>query len=438
RNFVPAAVLTNSRQVLVSAAKQSSHRETTSVSAARCINTAASRPNVNNTFPITYYYFKAHSPVRRPFNQKSTAKTNNFNEKVNTAKIIKKLIVDLLHLEDTADLQDTGIFSGAYVDEVEGAMADFNNLEPITVVNPIPITRIQKDHPNEQIIRESLSAPQTRRMTKTSQEHDMIIKTTSTPIETNKKLFKDEEAEDVDVYLYKSMIGSLMYLTTSRPDIMFAVCAYVRFHVTPKVSHLHAIKRIFIYLKGQPKLGLWYPRDSPFDLEVFSDRDYVRASLDRKSTTGEYVAAANCYGQATAKVKNVNEEARIQALIDKKKVIITEASIRRDLRFKDERGVDCLSNEVIFKQLTLMGYEKLSQKLTFYKAFFSLQLKFLTHTILQCLSAKTTAWNEFSSTMASAIIRLATNQKFNFSMYIFDNIVKHLDGGVKNPDVSNI
>ncbi|GJW46135.1 hypothetical protein Tco_0077781 [Tanacetum coccineum] len=74
-----------------------------------------------------------------------------------------------------------------------------------------------------------------------------------------------------------------------------------------------------------------------------------------------------------------------------------------------------------------MGYEKISQKLTFYKAFFSPQWKFLIHTILQCLSSKTTAWNEFSSTMASAIICLATNQKFNFSKYIFESMVKNLD-----------
>ncbi|GJU24649.1 putative ribonuclease H-like domain-containing protein, partial [Tanacetum coccineum] len=71
-----------------------------------------------------------------------------------------------------------------------------------------------------------------------------------------------------------------------RPDIMFVVCAFARFQVTPKVSHLHAVKRIFRYLKGQPELGLWYPRDSPFDLEVFLDSDYAGASLDRKSTIG--------------------------------------------------------------------------------------------------------------------------------------------------------
>ncbi|GKC07286.1 putative ribonuclease H-like domain-containing protein, partial [Tanacetum coccineum] len=111
------------------------------------------------------------------------------------------------------------------------------------------------------------------------------VKTASTPMETSKPLMKDENAEDVDVHLYRSMIGSLMYLTSSRPDIMFAVCACARFQVTPKVSHLHAMKRIFRYLKGQPKLGLWYPKDSPFDLEAYTDSDYAGASLDRKSTT---------------------------------------------------------------------------------------------------------------------------------------------------------
>ncbi|GJR10078.1 putative ribonuclease H-like domain-containing protein [Tanacetum coccineum] len=150
------------------------------------------------------------------------------------------------------------------------------------------------------------------------------IKTATTPIESNKPLVKDEDGVEVDVHEYRSMIGSLMYLTASRPDIMFAVCACARFQVTLKASHLHAVKRIFRYLKHQPKLGLWYPRDSPFELEAFSDSDYAGASLDRKSTTGgcqflgrrliswqckkqtivanstteaEYVAAAHCCGQ---------------------------------------------------------------------------------------------------------------------------------------------
>nr|GFA57984.1 hypothetical protein [Tanacetum cinerariifolium] len=112
------------------------------------------------------------------------------------------------------------------------------------------------------------------------------VKTTSTLIETKKPLVKDAEAAEVDVHLYRSMIGSLMYLTASRPDIMYAVFACFRFWVTPKTSHLHDVKRIFRYLKCQPKLSLWYPRESAFDLEAYSDSDYAGADLDRKSTTG--------------------------------------------------------------------------------------------------------------------------------------------------------
>ncbi|GJX37844.1 putative ribonuclease H-like domain-containing protein [Tanacetum coccineum] len=402
-------------------------------------------------------------------------------------------------LEDTADLLNTGIFSGAYDDEDEGAEADLNNLETTMNVSPIPTTRIHKDHPKDQIIGYINSATQTRRMTKISEEHAMkvwrlvdlpkgkhaigtkwvyrnkkgkrgivvrnkarlvaqgytqeegidydevfapvarieairlflayasfmgfivyqmdvksaflygtieeevyvcqppsfedpqfpdkvykvekalygahqaprawyeslstyllengfrrgiidknlfikkdkgdillyvddiifgstkkslcteddgifisqdkyvadilkkfdfsLVKIASTIIETNKALHKDEEAEDVNVYFYRSMIGSLMYLTASRPDIMFVVYACARFQLTPKVSHLHALKRIFRYLKGQPKLGLWYPRDSPFDLEAFSDSDYAGAMVANSTTKVEYVAATNCCGQ---------------------------------------------------------------------------------------------------------------------------------------------
>ncbi|GJW28302.1 putative ribonuclease H-like domain-containing protein [Tanacetum coccineum] len=352
----------------------------------------------------------------------------------------------LMHdLEDTSDLLNTGIFSGAYDDDDVGSEADLNNLETTLNISPIPTTRIHKDHPKHQIIGDPLSAPQTWRITKSAQEHAMKVtqaltdpswieamqdellqfrlqkvwrlvdltkgkhaigtkwvyrnkkdergivvrnkarlvaqgytqeecinydevfaapvaridsirlflayasfmgfivyqmdvksaflygtieeqvkrkddgifisqdkyvadilkkfdfvtmKTSSTPIETNKALLKDEEAKDVDAHLYRSMIGSLMYLTASRPTIMFTVC--------------------------QSKLGLWYPWDSPFDLEAFSNSDYAGANLDRKSTTGgcqflgkrliswqckkqtivanstteaEYVAAANCCGQ---------------------------------------------------------------------------------------------------------------------------------------------
>ncbi|GJW29653.1 putative ribonuclease H-like domain-containing protein [Tanacetum coccineum] len=177
------------------------------------------------------------------------------------------------------------------------------------------------------------------------------VKTASTPMETQKPLLKDEDGEEVDVHLYRSMNWFIDVNLTSSDLILFAVVP----------------------------------------------------------------------------VKTINGEVQLQALVDGNKIIVTKASVRRDLQLDDEEGTNCLPNATTFEELTRMRYEKLSQKLTFYKAFFSPQWKFLIHTILQCLSAKTTAWNEFSSTMASEIICLATNQKFNFSKYIFESMVKNLD-----------
>nr|GEX15836.1 hypothetical protein [Tanacetum cinerariifolium] len=172
-------------------------------------------------------------------------------------------------------------------------------------------------------------------------------------LDTEKPLVKDADGDDIDVHLYRSMIGSLMYLTASRPDIMFTVCVCAKFQVTPKVSHLHAVKRIFRYLKGHFKFSLWYPRDSLFELVAYTDSDYAGASLDRKSTTGGF-AVDKYFGF------------RIKCWI------------------------------IVFKGLVLL-----------------------------VVSVST------ASTMASAIICLATNQKFNFSKYILDNMVKNVEAGVK-------
>ncbi|GJT20118.1 hypothetical protein Tco_0878824 [Tanacetum coccineum] len=157
--------------------------------------------------------------------------------------------------------------------------------------------------------------------------------------------------------------------------------------------------------------------------------DFLNAHPIKYALTVNPTIYTSCIEQfwSTVKVKTINGEVQLHALVDGKKIIITESTVRRDLQLEDAEGVDCLPNSTIFEQLALMGYEKISQKLTFYKPFFSPQWKFLIHTILQCLSPKTTAWNEFSSTMASAIICLATNQKFNFSKYIFESMVRNLD-----------
>nr|GEX71605.1 putative ribonuclease H-like domain-containing protein [Tanacetum cinerariifolium] len=335
-------------------------------------------------------------------------------------------------------LEETGIFDDVYDDREVGEEADTNNLELSTVVSPIPTRKVHKDHPKEQIIRDLNLATETRRMINFSEENPMVkqkddgilisqdkyvadilkkfdfttVKTSSTPIEPNKALIKDAEAKDLDVHLYRSMIGSLMYLTASRLGIMFDVCAYAR--------------------------------DSPFDFEAFFDSDYAEASPDRKSTIRccqflgkrlilwqckkqtivanfttevEYVAFANCYGDVLwiqnqmldygfnfmnikiyidnksticivknpvchSKTKHieirhhfirdsyekkliqvkqssmdgfVNKDVHIRSLIDGKKIIVNEASIRRDLKLKDAEGTACLPNDTIFEELARMG-----------------------------------------------------------------------------------
>nr|GEV00324.1 hypothetical protein [Tanacetum cinerariifolium] len=145
-------------------------------------------------------------------------------------------------------------------------------------------------------------------------------KSASIPIDSEKPLLKDPDGKDVDVHTYRLMIGSLMYLTSSRPDITFAVCACAPFQVTPKASHLHAVKRIFRYLKDKPHLGLWYPNNSPFNLVAYFDSDYAGASLDRKSTT-------------------------------------------RALRLDDDDSIDCLPNEEIFAELARIGRLENNRKL---------------------------------------------------------------------------
>ncbi|GJS91713.1 putative ribonuclease H-like domain-containing protein [Tanacetum coccineum] len=641
-------------------------------------------------------------------------------------------------LEDTADLLNTGIFSGAYDDEDVGAEADLNNLETTMNVSPIPTTRIHKDHPKDQIIGDINSATQTRRMTKISEELAMvsyikkqrrtnhkdyqnclftcflsqiepkkvtqaltdpswieamqdellqfslrdwlIYQKASMPLEQNGieairlflayasfmgfivyqmdvksaflygtieeevyvyqppgfedpqfpgKVYKVEKAlyslhqalrawyEALSTYLLENRFrrgtidktlfikkdkGDIMLVQVYVDDIIFgstkkSLCVefeqmmhkkfqmssmgeltfFLELQVMQKddgifisqdkyvadilkkfdfvtvktastpietnkallkveedvdvdTSHLHAVKRVFRYLKGQPKLGLWYPRDSPFDLEAFSDSDYAGASLDRKSTTGgcqflgkrliswqckkqtivansttevEYVVAVNCYGHVlwiqnqmldygfnfmntkiyinnesticivknpvfhsktkhieirhhfirdsyekkliqfvdqqnmvaclerteenaefhqinTTNSQTVNDVKQVHATVNGKTVVIPESSVRSDLLFNDEDGITCLTNTAIFENLALMGYESDSDKLTFQKALFSPQWKYLIHTILHCLSSKSTSWNEFSTNIASVVICLATGQKFNFSKLIFD------------------
>nr|GEU41852.1 ribonuclease H-like domain-containing protein [Tanacetum cinerariifolium] len=281
-------------------------------------------------------------------------------------------------------------------------------------------------------------------------------------------LGKDGTGKDVDLHLYRSMIGSLMYLTASRPDIMFAICACTRHQVTPKECHLHAVKRIFRYLTGHPKLGLWYPKESPFDLTIMAT----------STTEAEYVAAASGCGQVlwiqnqlldyglSMPCKALSKEISSSILLlfhtaktfglvwiwlggDYGNVFLMGISvIMARLAFcdyhnmiaileKSEHNIDfhpivdfveasplsSLPDAELFKNLTLMGYNiSPNQKFTFQKGQFSHQWKYLIHTIMQCLSPKSTGFNEFSSNIATALVWLATNRVYNFSKMIFDGM----------------
>jgi len=146
----------------------------------------------------------------------------------------------------------------------------------------------------------------------------------TTPISPSTKLVAEDGSESVSEKMYRGIIGSLLYLTASRPDIVFSVGLCARFQVSPKESHLKAAKRILRYLKHTPDFCLWYPKDCSFDLVGYTDADYAGFLVDRKSTSGmahflgpclvswgtrkqhsvalstaeaEYVAAASCCAQ---------------------------------------------------------------------------------------------------------------------------------------------
>nr|GEW74388.1 hypothetical protein [Tanacetum cinerariifolium] len=633
------AILTKSGQVPINAAKQSSHRAAASVSAARHVTTAASRPNMNNALPITYSYFKAYSPVRRPFNQKSAAKTNNFNEKVNTTKVNnvttagKKAVVSvvkgnwnndvksstcwiwrpkgnlidhipkdnyqeidggfvafggnakggritgkgtkanidagqarkktvpgpqyvslplltsdsqgpksskdevvddagkkstkvpskenevqdpakegdnndqekdlrdkeealrkqceqefkrlfdqgetantnntnrintvsspdnvvssyfttidpgreraqrnkfksmfgqdndangnmmftpvsvagstyvnlggsilvnaatlpnddlpidhlMLDLKDTDDLQDSKTFSGAYDDEVKGAKADLTTWNSPQLIEAIRLflayasfmgfivyqmdvnsaflygiieeevawyetlsTYLLENGFRRRIIDKTLYIKKDKGDILLVQAYvdNIIFGSTKKSLCTKfkglmHKKFQMSSMEELTFFLGLQVMqkDDGIFISQDKPDIMFDVCACARFQVAPKVSHLHAVKRIFRYLKGQPKLGLWCPRDSPFDLEAFLNSDYAGASLDRKSTIGEHVAAANYCGQTTTVRTVDNGEQEITATVDGKEFTITEASIMRHLQLADAKSIQSEEGE---------------------------------------------------------------------------------------------
>nr|GEV47112.1 ribonuclease H-like domain-containing protein [Tanacetum cinerariifolium] len=469
------------------------------------------------------------NPQRDEDSTNNTNRVNTVTSNINAASsngvnaVGTNISINLCPDPNMLSLEDIGIFEDSHDEDAFGAEADFYNLDSIFQVSPIPTTRIHKDHPLEQVIRDSHLAPQTRRMSKNLEEHGLvgtvILRSDNkdlqsclfvcflSQLEPKKELqalkdlrkraigskwvfrnkmdergiiirnkarlvaqghtreegmdydevvapvarieairlflayasFKDfivyqmdvksaflygkieEEVyvchspgfEDPDfpdkVYKVEKALYGLHQAPRAWPDIMFAVCACARYQVTPKVSHLHAVKRIFRYLKGQPKLGLWYPKDFPFDLVAYTGSDYAGTMVANSTTEVEYIAVSSCSGQMKVNVvrhtyycqKKVNaakhklttaekplESDGFEEIVDflsanqikyaltvsptiytpdGKKVVITEASIRHDLKLKDVEGTSCLPNAVIFKEWGMRNHLRslLSTKLSF-------------------------------------------------------------------------
>nr|GEV27374.1 hypothetical protein [Tanacetum cinerariifolium] len=332
---------------------------------------AESKSSQDNGFqPSSDYGKKVDEDLRQENKCKDQEKEDNINNtnNVNATGINGFNAVSAntsnelsLYLE-IHELEDINTFTFSNEDEDDGAEADMNNLDTTIQVSPTPTTRIHKDHHLDQVIGDLHSTTLIKNILKkrymfanhqdlkiltflikcikwkkhymdyikllehglqVKQKQDGIsssqdkyvaeilkkysfseVKNVRTHMETQKPRLKDEDGEEVDVYMYRSMIGSLMYLTSSRPDIMFAC-------------------------KKQTMVA-------------------------NSTTEAEYVAASSCCGQATGQAKTVNGEAQLQTLVDEKKVIITESTIRIELQLEDAEGVDCLPNAAIFEQLSLI------------------------------------------------------------------------------------
>ncbi|GJR38503.1 putative ribonuclease H-like domain-containing protein [Tanacetum coccineum] len=254
----------------------------------------------------------------------------------------------------------------------------------------------------------------------------LTVKTASTPMETSKPLLKDENAKDVDSP--NGYTGASLDRKSTTGGYQFLGRRIISCQCKKQTIVANSTTEAeYVVASNKTVIKEWE--------DIMERAATTTSSLEAKQDSVLVYVARHTLTAVRHKLMlpGITYYCWLQALLDKKKIVINESTIRQDLHLEDAEGTNCLPYATIFEELTRMGYEKLSQKLTFYKAFFSPQWKFLIHTILQCLSAKTTTWNEFSSTMASAIICLATNQKFNFSKYIFNNMMKNLEGGVKFP-----
>nr|GEU87454.1 ribonuclease H-like domain-containing protein [Tanacetum cinerariifolium] len=278
---------------------------------------------------------------------------------------------------------------------------EMNNVVSYYTIPDAHLTKFLEVHLKDQVIGSIDTPVQTRQMTKINEEHDFVVYQMDVKsaflygkIEEEVYVCQPPSFKDPDFPALQGRKGSLWTTSGTRawPDVTFAVCACARFQFTPKASHLDNVKRIFRYLKGQPKLGLWYPRDSPFDLEAYSDCDYARASLDKNPQQEVVKFLAKDRMERAATNASSLEAVQDSGNINKTQSMATlneplpqgtglGSGPRRHLKLEDSDGISTLPNTEIFEKLALMG------------------------------------------NIASAIIFLATNRTFNFSKMIFKGMV---------------
>nr|GEU64998.1 hypothetical protein [Tanacetum cinerariifolium] len=375
--------------------------------------------------------------------------------------------IDASQLLDDLDMPGLEVIIYSDDEDVVGVEANFNNLESSIPVSPIPTTRIHKDHPISQIIGDLSSTTQTRSMARAVKDQGGLSQMFGNDFHTCMFacFLSQEEPKRVhqalkDPSWIKAMQEELLQFKMQNVWVLVDL-PYGKRAIGNKWIYRNKKDKRGIVIRNKARLvaqrhtheeGIDYEEEEVYVCQPlgFEDPDHpdkvykVVKALYRlhqapRACYIKYALTVNphiyvlCIKQFwnTVVIKQSNDVTRLQALVDKKKVVITEATIRDVLCLDDAEGVDCLPNEEIFAELAHMGYEKQSTKLTFYKAFFSSQWKFLIRTILQSLSAKRTSWNEFSSAMASAVICLSTGRKFNFSKYIFESLVRNVDSRSK-------
>nr|GEW34410.1 putative ribonuclease H-like domain-containing protein [Tanacetum cinerariifolium] len=364
--------------------------------------------------------------------QISTNTTNTFSAAGPSNVVVnpthrKSLYVDTSQLPDDPNMLELEYITYSDDEDDVSAEDDFNNLETTITFSLIPTTRVHKDHPVTQIISDLSSATQTRSISRVAQYQGGLSQINNDDFHTCMFacfLSQEEPKRGID---YEEVFTPVARIEAI--SLFLAYASFMGFMV-----YQIDVKSAFLY--GTIEKEVYVCQPSGFEDPDYPDKVYKVV----KTLYGLHQAPRSChdkyvdeilrkFGLIEEKLASTPIDTEKPLLkdpdVDKKRVIITEATIRDAFRLNDAEGIDCLPNEEIFTELARMGYEKPSTKLTFYKAFFSSQWKFLIHTILQCMSAKRTSWNEFSSSMASAVIYLSTGRNFNFSKAQVGNLSSH-------------